>query len=46
MLLFLHNGEKLDFLDEFDVVWIDPYPVSEMFANNLVQLTTLIKKNS
>ena len=41
MLILLHDGRKLDFQGKFDAVWRGPYLVSEVFANNLVQLTTL-----
>ena len=36
MLILLQDGRKLDFLGNFDVVWMDLYLVSEVFANNSV----------
>ena len=36
MLILLHDGRKLDFLGNFDGVWMDLYLVSEVFANNSV----------
>jgi hypothetical protein len=41
MLILLQDARKLDFPDKFDAVWLGPYLVSEVFANNSVQLETL-----
>lgn len=41
MLILLQDGRKKNFPCKFDVVWMGPYIVSEVFANNSVQLITL-----
>lgn len=41
MLILLQDGRKKNFPGKFDAVWMGPYIVNEVFANNSVQLTTL-----
>lgn len=41
MLVLLQDARKLDFPGEFDAVWLGPYLISEVFANNSIQLETL-----
>ena len=40
-LVLLQDARKLDFPGKFDVLWLGPYLVSEVFANNSLQLETL-----
>lgn len=36
MLVLRQNARKLDFPGKFDAVWLCPYLVGEVFANNSV----------
>ena len=41
MMVMIQDARKLDFLGKFDVVWLGPYLVREVFPNNSMQLETL-----
>ena len=40
-LVLLQDARKLDFPGKFDALWLEPYLVKEVFANNSLQLETL-----
>ena len=40
-LVLLQDARKLDFPGKFDALWLGPYLISEVFANNSLQLETL-----
>lgn len=46
MLVLLQDARKLDFPGKFDVVWLGPNLIGEVFPNNSVQLETLNGNNS
>jgi hypothetical protein len=41
MLILLQDARRLNFPSKFDALWLGPYIVREVFANNSVQLETL-----
>ena len=40
MMVMVQDGRKLEFPGKFDAVWMGPYVLKKMFANNLLQLET------
>ena len=45
MMVMLQDARKMDFLGQFDALWLGPYVVKAVFPNNLLHVETLNGKS-